>query len=97
MWKDDSPQRKQIIGGKYMNPKKYAQEVVKEGKRVRWPKREQFIPALIAAVVICVFCALVLSLEDWVAGTLIEQLKSVFGTGNTAGEVATEISLWRMF
>ena len=45
-----------------MTPKKYAQEVVREGKRVRWPKREQFVPALIAALVICIFCALVLSL-----------------------------------
>ena len=75
-------------------PKKYAQEVIKEGKRVRWPKRDQFVPALIAAVVICVTCALVLSMWDWVAGTLIQQLKNVFGTGSTS---EATINIWRMF
>ncbi len=88
-----------------MGAKKYAQEVVKEGKRVRWPKRDQFIPAFIAAIVICVFCALILSLEDWGAGTLISQLKDLFkGFGGNGGgeaassEVPAEIGfLWRLF
>ena len=84
-----------------MTPKKYAQEVVREGKRVRWPKREQFVPALIAALVICVFCALVLSLEDLAAGTLIGQLKELFkgfgGNSSSGGDVSAAISLWRMF
>ena len=53
-----------------MGVKKYTQEVIKEGKRVRWPKKEQFFPALITVIIICVFAALVLSLEDLVAGTL---------------------------
>ena len=61
-----------------MGVKKYAQEVIKEGKRVRWPKREEFIPALVAVLVVCVVAALFLSLEDWAAGTLIQQIKEIF-------------------
>ena len=61
-----------------MTPKKYVQEVVREGKRVRWPKRDTFIPVFVAVLVTCIFCALVLSLEDWAAGTLIQQLKNLF-------------------
>lgn len=82
-----------------MGAKKYVQEVVREGKRVRWPKREQFVPALIAAVVICVFCALVLSLEDLAAGTLIGQLKELFKGfgGGGSSEAAATINMWRMF
>ena len=61
-----------------MGLKKYVGEVVKEGKRVRWPKRDQFIPAFVSAVVICAFCALILSLEDLAAGSLIGQLRELF-------------------
>ena len=45
-----------------MGVKKYTQEVNKEGKRVRWPKKDVFVPALITTIVICVFCALILSI-----------------------------------
>ena len=61
-----------------MGVRKYASEVVKEGKRVRWPKREEFIPALIAVLVVCFVAALFLSLEDWAAGSLISQIKDLF-------------------
>lgn len=61
-----------------MGVRKYTKEVIKEGKRVRWPKKEAFFAALITTIVICVFCALVLSLEDLISGRLIEALKGVF-------------------
>ena len=61
-----------------MGVKKYTQEVIKEGKRVRWPKKEIFFPALLTVIIICVFAALVLSLEDFVAGTIINTIKSWF-------------------
>lgn len=61
-----------------MGVKKYTAEVIKEGKRVRWPKRDQFLPALTAVLVICVVAAIFLSLEDWAAGTLYNSLKEVF-------------------
>ena len=63
-----------------MGVRKYVGEVIKEGKRVRWPKRDQFIPAFVSAVIICAFCALVLSLEDLAAGSLIGQLRELFKT-----------------
>ena len=75
-----------------MGVRKYASEVIKEGKRVRWPKKEIFFPTLLTVIIICVFCALVLSIEDWAAGTLIGQLKELFkgiGGGNGGGEEST--------
>jgi preprotein translocase SecE subunit len=54
-------------------------EVVKEGKRIRWPKRDQLIPAIVVVIAIAAFAAIFLSLEDLTAGTLIEQLKKAFG------------------
>lgn len=83
-----------------MGVRKYTEEVIKEGKRVRWPKKEQFFPALVTVIVICVFAALVLSLEDFLAGTIINNLKDWFSglkpaeTTETSGDVATAI---RMF
>ncbi len=73
-----------------MGVKKYAQEVVKEGKRVRWPKKEEFLPALLTVIIICVFCALVLSLWDWAAGSIIKYLKEVFSGINGGGAASTE-------
>ncbi len=61
-----------------MGVRKYAKEVIREGKRVRWPKRDVFLLALVTTLVICVFCALILRLEDLVAGELIKALKKVF-------------------
>jgi preprotein translocase SecE subunit len=61
-----------------MGVKKFVGEVIKEGRRVRWPKRDQFIPTLVSAVIICAFCALVLSLEDLAAGSIIGQLRNLF-------------------
>ena len=64
-----------------MGVRKYTQEVIKEGKRVRWPKKDVFMPALITTIVICVFCALILSIEDLASGSLIGELKEIFGGG----------------
>jgi len=73
-----------------MGVKKYTQEVIKEGKRVRWPKKDVFLPALITTIVICVFCALILSLEDLASGSLIGQLKNIFGSGKSTNEAVEE-------
>lgn len=61
-----------------MGVKKYTAEVVKEGKRVRWPKREELLPTIIVVVVIAAFAAVFLSLEDWAAGSLLQTLKDAF-------------------
>lgn len=77
-----------------MGVKKYTQEVIREGKRVRWPKKEQFFTVLVTVIIICVFCALILSLEDWAAGSLINQLKELFKGigGGGSGEATSETS-----
>jgi preprotein translocase SecE subunit len=62
-----------------MTPVKYTKEVIKEGKRIRWPHREQLIPTVIVVIVISTFAALFLSLEDLTAGSLISQLTQAFG------------------
>ncbi|MBR1846346.1 MAG: preprotein translocase subunit SecE [Bacilli bacterium] len=62
-----------------MTPKKYMSEVVKEGKRIRWPKRDVLIPTIIVVVLIAGIAALFLSLEDLAAGRLIQILKDAFG------------------
>jgi preprotein translocase SecE subunit len=60
-------------------PGKYMKEVVKEGKRVRWPTREQFWPAIAVVIVIALFAALFLAVWDLTASAIISQLKTVFG------------------
>lgn len=62
-----------------MNPGKYLKEVVREGKRVRWPKREDLWPAIAVVIVITVFTALFLAFEDLTAQSIINQLKDAFG------------------
>lgn len=61
-----------------MSLKKYASEVIREGKRVRWPKREDLLPAIFVVVLIAAFAAIVLSLEDVGVGKLLGALENVF-------------------
>ena len=72
-----------------MGVKKYTQEVIKEGKRVRWPKKEVFFPALVTVIVICVFAALVLSLEDFVAGSIINTIRGWFSSIKPAADTSS--------
>lgn len=61
-----------------MGVKKFTSEVVKEGKRVRWPKRDVLIPSVITVLVISIFAGLILLLEDYAGNTLIEIIKQAF-------------------
>lgn len=65
-----------------MGVKSYAKGVVKEGKRVRWPKRDVLIPSIIVVVVIAVFTGLLLFGEDAAGNKLIQILKDAFGSMN---------------
>ena len=60
-------------------PHKYMKEVVKEGKRVRWPDRETLWPAIAVVIAISLFAAIFLALEDLTAYNLIQQLENAFG------------------
>ena len=64
-----------------MGLKSYAKGVVKEGKRVRWPKRDVLIPSIIVVVIIAVVAALILFGEDAAGNKLIQILKDAF-SGN---------------
>ena len=77
-----------------MGVRKYTKEVIKEGKRVRWPKWDVFFPALVTVIIICVFAALVLSLEDFVAGTIINTIKGWFSSIKPSDSTSAAI---RMF
>lgn len=61
------------------SPKKYMKEVVKEGKRIRWPKRDELWPAIVTVIVITVFVAVFLAIWDLLANSIISQLKDAFG------------------
>lgn len=68
-----------------MSVKTYAKGVVKEAKRVRWPKRDELIPAIIVVIIIAVFMGLILFGEDAAGNRLIQILKDAF-SGITGGE-----------
>ena len=57
---------------------KYLKGVVKEGKRVRWPKREVLIPSILVVVVIAAVTGLLLFAEDLAGKQLIDILSDAF-------------------
>ncbi|MCQ2802187.1 MAG: preprotein translocase subunit SecE [Bacilli bacterium] len=61
-----------------MGLKKFAGGVVKEGKRVRWPKRDVLIPSIIVVIVIAVVTGLLLYAEDLAGKQLIDILRDAF-------------------
>lgn len=61
-----------------MGVKKFAQDVVKEGKRVRWPKRDVLVPSIIVVVVIAAVVGLILTGEDALGKGLIDVLRNTF-------------------
>lgn len=73
-----------------MGVRKFAGEVVREGKRVRWPKREELIPAIIVVVVIAVVAALLLYVEDLAGNKIIDILENAFSSMKTTAESVSE-------
>ena len=63
-----------------MGVKKYAAGVIKEGKRVRWPKRDVLVPAIIVVIIIATIAGLLLMAEDWAGNSLIQILKNAFSS-----------------
>jgi preprotein translocase SecE subunit len=59
---------------------KFARGVVKEGKRVRWPKKDVLIPSIIVVVVISVVVGLLLFAEDLAGKKLIDILSEAFSS-----------------
>lgn len=56
----------------------YFKGVIKEGKRVRWPKREVLIPSIIVVVIIAAVTGLLLFAEDLAGKQLIDILSDAF-------------------
>ena len=61
-----------------MGLKNFATGVIKEGKRVRWPKREVLIPSIIVVIIIAGITGLLLFGEDVAGRRLIEILSDAF-------------------
>ena len=59
-----------------MGLRKFTKDVVKEGKRVRWPKADVLIPSIVVVLVISFLVGLILFGEDALGKQLIEILKN---------------------
>ena len=59
---------------------RYFKGVRKEAGRVRWPKKDAFLPAIVTVLIITAFTAIFLLVEDLAAGTLIQQLRDAFSS-----------------
>ena len=57
---------------------KFTREVIREGKRVRWPKRDVLIPSIIVVVIIAALTGLILTGEDALGKGLIDVLRQTF-------------------
>ena len=62
-----------------MGLKSYAKGVVKEGRRVRWPKRDVLIPSVVVVVIIAAITGLILFAEDVAGAQIIKILQGAFG------------------
>lgn len=61
-----------------MGLKRAVANVAKEGKRVRWPKREVLLPSILVVIVITALAALILFVEDEAGNTLLNILRDAF-------------------
>ena len=62
-----------------MGLKKFTSDVIKEGKRVRWPKADVLIPSIVVVLVISFLVGLILFGEDALGKQLIDILKNSSG------------------
>lgn len=61
-----------------MGLKRAVANVTKEGKRVRWPKREVLLPSILVVIIITALAALILFVEDEAGNTLLNILRDAF-------------------
>ena len=59
---------------------KFVGGVIKEGKRVRWPKKDVLIPSIIVVVIIAAIVGLLLFAEDLAGKKLIDILTDAFSS-----------------
>ncbi len=58
--------------------RRYASGVIKEGRRVRWPKRDELFTSILVVVIIAIIASLILFLWDWLGNTLIQAINGSF-------------------
>ncbi len=58
--------------------RRYASGVIKEGRRVRWPKRDELFPSILVVVIIAILAGAILFLWDWLGNTLIQAINNSF-------------------
>ena len=61
-----------------MKLRKFFQEVSREAKRVRWPQTNAFVTSILIVIVITVFSAFVLTLEDLAVAQLLGEIRAAF-------------------
>ena len=61
-----------------VGPVQYSRQVVKEAKRIRWPKPNLLVKTILTVVVISALFAAILALEDLAGGSLLNALKQAF-------------------
>jgi len=61
-----------------MNVKKFFQEVTREAKRIRWPETNTLLSSIFIVIVITVFSAFALTLEDLAVAELLGQIRAAF-------------------
>jgi len=61
-----------------MNIKQFIQEVSRESKRVRWPKVDFLTSSIFVVILITVFAAFALTLEDLAVAELLGQIRAAF-------------------
>ncbi len=61
-----------------MNIRKFFQEVAREAKRVRWPQTDALLTSIFIVIIITVFSAFALTLEDLAVAELLGQIRAAF-------------------
>jgi preprotein translocase SecE subunit len=61
-----------------MGVKKFLLEVNREARRVRWPKTDALLTSIFIVIIITVFSAVALTLEDLAVAELLGQIRTAF-------------------
>lgn len=61
-----------------MGVRKYTKEVIDEGRRIRWPKREQLIPVFGVVLLVASIAGILLLLFDVGSHELLQMIRDSF-------------------
>ena len=77
--------------------KRYFSGVLKQAKMVRWPKKTDLITSFAVVLVILVFSAIALTIDDYVISQILNVLNEQFGdnAATSSAAIRTLLSLFR--